>query len=187
MNSPSTVSPIYTPIRSERIAKIRASAETIGAHIHILPRIKVMQGLSWKESLEMQGFRTPIHQSIRNSMVADLYPPVLDLVEERDIILLGPNKPLSWEEAIAWGDSINLEGTKPREVFASVEQNPNLNVGLFNRKQVYVVATTSTDTQQVCCVWIGNKYNMPCLFETMFFGRHLSRYTFREPAPEPVQ
>lgn len=183
----STVSPIYTPISPERIVEIRAWAADIGGYIHILPRVRVRQGLDWQQSIDFPGSKTPPCQGVRSVMVADLYLPMFDVEEEVDIILFGKKDRCSWTDACSWGDTLNLVGTNPREVFASVGQNPNLNTGLFNRKQVYVVATANKNTNEACCVWIGNKCSIACLFRRDFFGEHVSRYAFREPRPEPVQ
>ena len=122
-----------------------------GARLHTF-RIRFNPNREWQEALIAGGPQTPNDYNVRK--VGDQYPPTGTEEIEEDIILLNFLNGDSFDKALAWAQSKQLENTVPREVFAIGEQHPKLHEGLEN--PMYIVATEGCvfgGDRCACYVW----------------------------------
>ena len=126
-----------------------------GARLHTV-HIRFNPKRKWKEALEAGGPNTPSNYDVRKAEVRDQYPPTSTEEIEEDLVLLNyPSGDGNWGKALAWAQSMNLQNTEPREVFAIGEQHPKLDKQL-GQNPMYVVATKDCSFvgyRSACGVW----------------------------------
>ena len=133
--------------------KLKASAEKIGARIHMLI-IDVDYSKSHNEAAMAGGPQTP---SKYNALkVSDKYAPLeKGIVRETVILLNYPKGGGNYGKTVQWGLENGLRKTTPHVPFAVGENKPRLNYEI-GPNPMYVVETTGcafSGDALACCVW----------------------------------
>lgn len=115
--------------------------------------VSVNFDLDWSEAVNRSGPNTPLSNKIY--MVGDLYKPTSKGTLECKIVLMSFVKGGSWQEAIAWAERKGLKRTDPRQVFAILEQKPQLHQDL-EMDPMYIISTQECFFRysvRICSVW----------------------------------